>query len=404
MLNPHKDLRFADPVWTAYALPSVPHAALSKDIKVDVVIIGAGISGALMAEQLTDAGFGVVIVDRRGPGKGSTMATTALLQYEIDQPLTLLTKQIGLDKAAAAWRRSKLSIDSLAARTQSLNIRCDLERRTSLYLNGDVLNAEDLQREQELRRQIGIHSDYLTRSTLRDTYRLSAQAALRSFDTYSANPYRLCARYLLKAIERGAQVYSPVEITDVDANARSVRLHTADGAGITARHAVFTTGYEVIKPLQKQHYKVASTWAFATRKQKTKVRKDLPMIWQASDPYLYLRSTQDGRVICGGADEEFKTEDERNALTPKKIKLLQSKMRRIFPDLNVDAEFAWAGSFGETPTGLPLIGAIPKMPNCFAVMAFGGNGITFSYLGAELIRGALTNKPDPDEKLFRFTQ
>lgn len=402
MISPHKDLRSGNPVWCAYPIPSVPHAALNRDIRADVVIVGAGISGALMAEELTDAGFAVVIVDRRAPGRGSTMATTALLQYEIDQPLTILAGKIGWDRAAAAWRRSKLSVDSLAARTQSLNIRCDLQRRTSLYLNGDVLNAEQLQREQALRRQIGIHSDYLTRSMLRDAYQLSAQAALLSFDTYSANPASLCARYLLHAIQGGAQVYSPVEIAHVESSARRVHLHASDGPGITTRYAVFTTGYELVKPLQNQNYKIASTWVFATSKQKTAVYRNFPMIWQASDPYVYLRSTRDGRVICGGADEQFSSEEERNALLSGKVKLLQSKLRRLLPHLHVDAEFAWTGSFGETPNGLPLIGAIPGMPNCFAVMAFGGNGITFSRLGAELIRGVLTGKPDPDEKLFGF--
>lgn len=404
MLSPKKDLRFANPLWTAYRTPSVPHGALRKDIKTEVVIVGAGISGALMAEALTDAGLAVVIVDRRGAGKGSTRATTALLQYEIDRPLTLLADEVGMDKASAVWRRSKLSVDSLAARTQALNIKCDLERTTSLYLSGNVLNAEGLRREQELRRQIGIHSNFVKRRALHDVYGLNAQAALQSFDTFSANPSRLCAHYLLKAIERGAQVYSPTEIVDIDADRRGVRLQTAGGASIAARHAVFTTGYEVIKPLRKQNYKVASTWVFATPRQKTRIRSTLPMIWQASDPYLYLRSTPDGRMICGGADEEFTTEARRNALTRKKVKLLQGKMHKLLPDLKVDADFVWAGSFGETPTGLPLIGAIPRMPNCFAVMAFGGNGITFSHLGAELIRNLITGRSDPDEKFFSFAK
>ncbi len=52
--------------------------------------------------------------------------------------------------------------------------------------------------------------------------------------------------------------------------------------------------------------------------------------------------------------------------------------------------------------GLPLIGQVPGLYNCFAVMAFGGNGITWSRLGAEMIHNFITGKKEPDEDLFRF--
>lgn len=75
------------------------------------------------------------------------------------------------------------------------------------------------------------------------------------------------------------------------------------------------------------------------------------MIWEASDPYLYVRTTSDGRVICGGEDEEFTDEDKRNALTPKKTMSLKNKLGKIFLQLDTTAEFAWSGSFGATGYG-----------------------------------------------------
>lgn len=53
------------------------------------------------------------------------------------------------------------------------------------------------------------------------------------------------------------------------------------------------------------------------------------MIWEASDPYLYLRTTPEGRIICGGEDEEFTDEEKRNALIPAKVTRLRSKLRRL---------------------------------------------------------------------------
>lgn len=73
------DLRSGRPVWYAYRAPSVPTGRLARDIRTDVAIIGMGISGAMVAEALTDAGMSVACIDRRGPFMGSTAATTALV-------------------------------------------------------------------------------------------------------------------------------------------------------------------------------------------------------------------------------------------------------------------------------------------------------------------------------------
>src|SRR5690606_5349867 len=100
------------------------------------------------------------------------------------------------------------------------------------------------------------------------------------------------------------------------------------------------------------------------------------------DPYLYLRTTHDGRVICGGEDEEFEDEATRDALIPQKVKRIADKLGKLLPAIDPTPDFAWAGSFGTTPTGLPLIGALPGRPRVFALMGYGGNGITFSRIAA----------------------
>ena len=126
------------------------------------------------------------------------------------------------------------------------------------------------------------------------------------------------------------------------------------------------------------------------------------MIWEASDPYLYMRTTADGRVICGGEDEEFADDEKRDALIDRKAIAIGRKLERLFPQLDVTPEFQWAGSFGTTDTGLPLIGAIPRKKNCWVVLGFGGNGITYSRIAADIIAAALAGKSDPDADLYAF--
>jgi glycine/D-amino acid oxidase-like deaminating enzyme len=126
------------------------------------------------------------------------------------------------------------------------------------------------------------------------------------------------------------------------------------------------------------------------------------LIWEAADPYLYIRTTVDGRLVVGGEAEDIQDEEARDALLPVKIGRLQEKTKRLLPQLDVRAEFAWAGTFGESETGLPSIGPVPGMPNCYAVLGYGGNGLTFGLVAAQIIRSFLTGQPDADSRLFAF--
>jgi hypothetical protein len=46
------------------------------DIETDVLVVGAGVTGALIADALAMSELKVTVVDKRGPAKGSTTAST----------------------------------------------------------------------------------------------------------------------------------------------------------------------------------------------------------------------------------------------------------------------------------------------------------------------------------------
>ena len=125
------------------------------------------------------------------------------------------------------------------------------------------------------------------------------------------------------------------------------------------------------------------------------------LIWEAAEPYLYLRTTPDGRVLCGGEDAE-RSDDAGSELLAGKVARLRRKLGKLLPRLDTTPEFSWAASFGETATGLPTIGAIPRHPNCWVALGYGGNGITYSRIAAEVLRSAITGSQDPDADLYAF--
>ena len=95
MQGEHRDLRTGRTVWEAGGLPLLPRSDLRRNIETDILIVGAGITGAIVADVLTQAGFTVAIAERRAPIRGSTVASTALLLGEIDTPLTIMADRIG---------------------------------------------------------------------------------------------------------------------------------------------------------------------------------------------------------------------------------------------------------------------------------------------------------------------
>ncbi|UDL88494.1 FAD-binding oxidoreductase [Mesorhizobium sp. PAMC28654] len=398
------DLRSGRPVWSAYRAPAVPTEPLTRDIKADVLIVGMGISGGMMAETLTADGHSVVCIDRRGPLKGSTSATTALVQFEIDQPLATLAKMIGGTSAQQAWRRSRLAVSNLAARIDRLSINCCPTRTQSLYLAGTVLGPSDLRDEADARRQAGIAATYLTPGPLAEQFGVDRDGAILSHGNMALDPRKLTAGLLLKARERKARFHAPVEATGIEDSVDEVIVATSDGPTITAKHLVLATGYELTDIVPPAAHRIISTWAIATRPQPRKLWPGRAFIWEASDPYLYMRATTDGRVICGGEDEDFVDEARRDALLAAKSERIAEKLGRLFPQLDTRPQFAWTGSFGTTTTGLPYIGAIPRHPRIHAVMGYGGNGITFSQIASEIVSASINGLDDADAPLFAFNR
>lgn len=399
-----RDLRTGRPVWLDRRLPNIPADALKRSISCDVLVVGAGISGAIIAEALSDTGLKVVIVDRRGAVQGSTAASTALLQYEIDTPLSVLSGRIGQDRAERLWRRSRLAVDALRERTRALGIEAEQATRDSLYLSGNVLDAAGLETEMEARRRAGFEVSFLKPAAVLAEYGIKGRSAIVGRDNFMADPRLLAAGYLNAAIGRGAKLYAPVEVTAIDPTASGVTVATLGGPEIKCGSVVFATGYEMLKGIPKKGNTIISTWVIATKPQPRKIWPTGCIIWEAADPYLYIRTTPEGHVICGGEDAEISDADERDALNEAKTERLVNKLGALLPMIDPAADYSWSGSFGDSLTGTPTIGPVPRMPNCYAAMGYGGNGITFSMMAGQMLRGMITGVGDPDSDLVSFSR
>ena len=398
------DLTSNHPVWLELDDPLQTYPTLQGDAHADVAVIGGGVTGALVAHALVGAGLDTIVLDKRDAGTGSTAASTALLQYELDVPLVELRERIGRDRADRAYLACRDAVGMLASLAAPLRNPTHFRRRQSLYLAATTRDLDTHRAELAARHDAGLGGEWVGRDDLRRRFGIDRPGAIHSDGAAEVDAFALTHALLADARSRGSRVFTGTRVEQVDARREGVALRLATGGVVSARHVVFATGYETREFIGVGPAKLVSTFAIASTPNATPAPwgESGALIWERADPYLYLRTVADGRVIVGGEDEEFRDPDHRDALLGAKAERLAKRFRELFPDATLDVDFAWAGTFGETADGLPYVGAHDDWPCCQFALGYGGNGITFSALAAEIVRDAILGRAHPHADLFRF--
>jgi glycine/D-amino acid oxidase-like deaminating enzyme len=398
-----KILRAKQPLWAALPGTSVNCRKTASRNNYDVIIVGAGISGALAAMALLSFDKTILIVDRREPVRGSSLASTAMIQHEIDVPLHRLSRTIGQPHAERVWQRSAKAVDELAVLLEQTGIACEFERKNTLFLAGTDYGSRALQAEVDARQHAGLESRFIPGSALKSGYGIDRSAAITSSISASSNPAQMTAGILNFAASSGVEIVAGLEISDYRSIHGEVVVSTNQGQLLTCGHLVFCTGYEFLKDLANKSHSIVSTWAVASKPHlKRPDWLNEYLVWEGSDPYLYFRSTADGRVIVGGEDELSDNAYLDEGKGDRKFKRLCKKLVQLTGIEIGKPEYGWAAAFGTTIDGLPMIGELPGQPNVFATMGYGGNGITFSQIGASIITAEILGRRDPDAELFLF--
>ena len=401
MITRKRDLRTGFSLWEDHKVPKLSFRQKPKADFYDVVIIGCGVSGSLISERLCNLGLRILAVDRRRPASGSTSASTALIQWEIDQPLTKLAKQKGWKIASSAYLASAAAVKTLQKRIRTLGVDCEMMPRDTLLLAGSAMGKTALAREVKQRQRLGLPSVLLDQKALQKKYGFDREAAIESKGSIELNPVQLSLGMLKRAMNAGVEVVSPLNVIGIDATRKGVFVSFDDGRVIAARKVIVASGYETLPELPHSKYDLVSTWALATVKQMPEqLWPHRALVWEASDPYLYFRTTHDNRIVVGGEDASYSNPERRDRQIKKKSQKILQKFGILWPAATLKADFQWAGSFAESPTGLPMIGEVPELPNVFAVLGSGGNGITFSCIASDLATSWVQEKDHKLAPLF----
>jgi len=390
--------------WTAANQPPPRYPRLKQDVRCDVVVIGAGITGALVSHQLIQAGLKVVILDKRPPGTGSTSASTALLLYETDTPMAELAGFHGMKSAVRAYQLGRQAVREIGRIAQTFAPDSHFRPKKTLYVASDRAGLTQIKEECRLRRAAGLPADLLDRREVKKQFGLQFPGAI-----YAPGSGQVDAMALTQALlghhvrRRELRVFQGTKVIRIRSYAEGVRLQTANHRTLRARYVVVATGYEAAPFLESGLVKLHSSYVIASQPQPAPgLWKDNCLIWETARPYFYLRTTEDRQILIGGEDEPFADPARRDAKIAAKTRKLLRRFRQIFPAIPFEVDFAWTGTFGESPDGLPYIGAKPGSPRILYALGYGGNGITFSQIAATLLTRLCQDRPSRDLHLFRF--
>lgn len=399
------DLSSGSPFWVIKngLLHAFPR--LHEPVECDVLVVGAGITGALIADHLTRAGMNVCVIDSREAGWGSTSASTALLQYEIDTEMQELRERFGERDAVLAYKSCERAVGSL--RTLAKTLRgIDFQPMQSLYIASRWYHKRRLEREGALRQANGFQLQILDRAALNTRFGIDAPVGLLTSVAAETDPYQFAHRLLGRVESRGGRVHARTALARFEPVRGGVRVTTDQDIPIRCKQLIFAAGYECQNWLEQRVASNRSSYAFVSEPMPGALGPlQNTLVWESARPYLYARRTADGRVLVGGEDDNFDIPLRRDVRVAGKAKKLLNRVNKLFPELPIKIAFAWAGTFAETKDGLPFFGTHEQHgPRVHFAMAYGGNGITYSLIGAELLRDSLLGKRHPCSALFNFNR
>jgi len=398
------DLKSGYPFWAVRNGLMHAFPPLQQDLQCDVLVVGGGISGALIANELSAHGHDVAVIEQRDVGWGSTAASTALLQYEIDTHMIDLAQQYGENAAVMAYQACAEAIPALRAVAGAFS-GVDCQRMQSLYYASKRGHHAVLHEEYLLRRRHGFDVRWLEAEQVQQEYGIDAPGAILSALAARVDPYRLAYRLLMRLQKRGSGVYDRTVLDTLTPTNRGVTARTPEGLQIQCRHVIMATGYASQRWLKQSVARNRSSYAFITDPIDPDALGPLAqtMLWESARPYLYLRATGDHRLLVGGQDDAIDIPARRDRRVQAKAGTLLKQVAKLFPALPLRPAFSWAGTFAETRDGLPFFGAHRQWgPRVLFAMAYGGNGITYSMIGAGLLRAQIERRRHPLAALFGF--
>ena len=382
------------PFWIDSA-PIQKFPKVQRSISVDVVVVGAGVTGITTAYVLKQTGLTVALTERERVASIDTGHTTAHLTYITDVELRELARNFGEDHAQAAWDAGAAAIDEIERIVGEEKIECEYTR-VPAYIHVCVggpskKEAPSLKKEADLAAKLGFDAVYLESAPYFNL------PAVRFANQAKFHPRKYLRSLVKKIPGNGSYVFEKSAASEFDAKQRRVKVNrnwiSFDRVVIATNNPLVGFASITAATLFQTKLSLYTSYALGGRVPSGTLPEAL--FWDTRDPYDYLRIDRHrdfDYLIYGG--EDHKTGQKKQ--TQRAYARLLGRLKKIIPEVRVDHR--WSGQVICTPDGLPYIGE--NAEHQFVATGYCGNGITFGTVAAMMARDWVTGRKNPWTDLF----
>lgn len=348
----------------------------------EAIVIGAGIVGAAVAAQLAAEGIDVAALDARRAASGATGRTAGLALTGLPQLYTQAIEQHGHETAQALWQATVDNQERILSTADRLGLK--VERTGSLAMAASAQEVDDLHLSYE---QL-VADGFNVRFEADDPLDRGFDAALRYPDDLSFDPAAL-TETLLKS--RHIPVHTDTEVYQLEQDGDQVLVQAR---GRTVRAGTVVLAVNAYAALLDDYFddKVAPARGYIFVTQPLDERL-VETPGRLND--ILFRQTDDGRLLLGIWREAYETPatgpDDRSA----EIDLMRFA-GQYFPQATNQFAHRWSSVAGVTPDGLPLLGALPRLPQVFFAVGFADAGLSLALTAADLLAGLILRGAEPE--------
>ncbi|HEX2641386.1 MAG TPA: FAD-dependent oxidoreductase [Thermoanaerobaculia bacterium] len=358
--------------WKTRTVPGRP--ALSGDLRTEVAIVGAGLTGITAAILLARAGRRVAVIEADQVGGGTTGGTSAHVTQVPDRRYHELLSKFDQDILRRVTESTRAGIERIASFVADEKIDCDFVRIPGYLYTENQKEVSRIEQELEAARKAGLAV------TRQDELPLpfKVAAAVRYEDQARFHPLAYLLGLAAAAERAGVQIYEKTRVRGFEGGPLC-RIDTDRGT-VTAQSLILATHTPVGFNLLQTELEPYRSYVLALR-----LRGQEPpdgLFWDTDDPYHYTRlqpSERGALLVVGGADHKVGHPEH----TEKSYEDLEAYARERWPVEQV--VYRWSSQFYEPVDGLPFIGPSPMGENVFVGTGYSGMGMVFATVAGMLL-------------------
>lgn len=375
---------------------------LTQSIETDICIIGGGVTGAIAAHYFSKNNVKTIVLEKKRIAHLSTSVTTSLLQYELDDNLSELKEFTTIENALKSYNLGLNALDEIEQFINTYGNKCDYKKRDTLLYTAKKDQVNNIKIEYNLRKDNGFDVEYIDENTNKYDFDLKAGIISKNGGA-EFDPYKYTHHLLDVALSDGASVYENTEAIDIIHYDNYIEVITEYGYKVKAKKVIVATGYNT-KLFTNRNFGTRTITFNVVTKPVSNLNgwNDKILIRDDCDPYNYLRTTVDNRLIIGGEDVDFTADIYNEDLANEKYTILENRLKSMFKNINnIEVEFKYCGTFASTPDNLGFVGPDKKHKNLWYLLGYGANGILFAILGSMMLSQLYEGKENKDMNLFK---